>query len=176
MLSTLPFLLVTLGVAIVALYQARRLRGGVPSRPVVSRATDTPTGTRVPALLRVGRIGIEAHGRATRCTARVAPADQPNSAIIVYAANGTVLADVPTADLVMARAFTSGRCAVSFGEARREFGQTWPLGPEVAGWEVHLVDVSGTITRCYGMPGSQLDLDVERLRRRIEQALLAEAS
>lgn len=171
MLSTLPFLLVSLGVATVVLYQARRLRGGVPVRPVLSSSNP-----RVPALLRIGRIGVEAHGKATRCTARVAPVDAPDSAIVVHGANGTVLADVATTDLVMARAFTGGRCAVSFGEARREFGQTWPLGPEVAGWEIHLVDVTGTITRCYGTPGSRLDLDIERLRRRIEHTLLAEAS
>jgi hypothetical protein len=67
----------------------------------------------------------------------------------------------------MARVWSRGLLVLEFGSMRREYGPSWPVSPEIAGWEIHLVDASGQILRCYGGPEGLVSEDVDRLRARV---------
>ena len=53
---------------------------------------------------------------------------------------------------------------------------SWALGPNLAGWELHIVLASGEMLRCYGVPASAAADDLDRLRTRIQHVVLEQAS
>ncbi len=91
-------------------------------------------------------------------------------------ADGTPYTTVNVGQVVMARAWSRGHLVLAFGETRREYGAAWALGPGMAGWEIHLVDASGGVMRCYGGPGIAVDADLDRLRTRLQAVVLSHAS
>ncbi|MDT4925751.1 MAG: hypothetical protein QOG01_3464, partial [Pseudonocardiales bacterium] len=76
----------------------------------------------------------------------------------------------PVAGVIMARVWSRGLLVLEFGGMRSDYGSPWPVSPEIAGWEIHLVDACGRVFRCYGGPDSSIDDDLDRLRARIHGA------
>jgi hypothetical protein len=176
--ASIPLLMFSLVLALVAAYYARRHRRCVPSSRISPHAvaTRTPVGRRVPGLARRGRIGDATQPDPVRVLISIAAADEPVAALDICATDGSVLEQIAAADVVMARGWARGRLTVAYGETRRAYGPAWALGPAMAGWEIHVVTASGKVVRCYGAPGSVADEGLVRLRERIQSAVLAQAS
>lgn len=170
---TVPLLLVSLILALVAIAQSRR-----PHRTASLRVVPQvkPVSKRVSSLLRTGHIGDGVLGDPVRTTVRIAPVDAPHIALEISDLTGQVLAQLTVAETVMARGWSSGHVVLGFGETRREYGPSWALGPNLAGWELHLVSASGEMLRCYGVPASAAADDLDRLRTRIHHVVLEQAS
>jgi hypothetical protein len=171
MLAVLPFLLFSVLVAAIAASRRRR----VPAAQAVTTAPHI-VAHKVLGLTRIGQIGTAALPEPVRASMRIAPSDAATTAVELFAADGTELATIPAHRVVMARGWSRGRLLLSYGEMRREYGTSWPLGPNLAGWEVHLVDASGAVYRCYGAPHTDQSADLERLHTRLQALVLAEAS
>jgi hypothetical protein len=166
MLAVIPLVAISAVLAVVGLVRARANR-----RPVAPRIAVPETGqSRFPALTRIARTGEALPADPARCVARVAEQDAPGAAIELTGPDGTVLAELATSRVVMARGWSRGHLILSFGESRPIYGTSWPLGPNVAGWEIHLVDAGGRVVRCYGAPGSSLDSELARLHSRLQAA------
>jgi hypothetical protein len=155
----------------------------VASRRRISPTTSSPSGgvpditpQKVLGLARIGHIGSADRPEAVRATMRVASTDAVAGALEIFAADGTELAAVPTHRVVMARGWSRGHLLLSYGEMRREYNMAWPLGANLAGWEIHLVDAAGNTYRCYGAPNTSLTAEIERLHARLQSLVLAEAS
>jgi hypothetical protein len=171
--AIVPFLLVSVILAAIAIVQSRRQH-----RPgkVQSVAAAPASGRRMGTLTRRGRVGDAQLGAPVRSTVAIAPGDSPATALDLLASDGTELAHVNVSDAIMVRGWSKGHLVIAFGEARRDYGPSWGLGPALAGWEIHLVTATGEVLRCYGGPGSSADDDLARLRTRIQGAALAQAS
>jgi hypothetical protein len=162
-------LLVDLALATVAGLVVRRER-----RPRARARFDE--ADRIASLVRIGRVGDPEFAEPVRSCVRIAPSDDSALALAVFAADGTQLTSISADEVVMARCWSGGRQIVSLGEPRPVYGPFWPLGPNVAGWEIHVVSAGGETVRCYGAPGTSLDDDLARLESRIRIVPLARAS
>ena len=170
MLAVLPLL--AFGLLVAGIVTSRRRIA-----PPVSADIDLPriAPHRVLGLVRIGHIGAAHAPDPVRAAMRVAPTDAPTRALELFAADGTELASLPAHRIVVARGWSRGHLLLSFGEMRREYGTSWPLGPNLAGWEIHLVDSAGVTYRCYGPPQVTLATEIERLHSRLQSLVLAEA-
>jgi hypothetical protein len=163
-------LLVDLALAVVAGLLVRRNR-----RPrAVSERTDK--ADRIASLVRIGRVGDPEFADPVRSSVRIAPSDDSASALEVFGADGAHVTSIGAGEVVMARCWSGGRQVVSLGSPRPVYGPFWPLGPNVAGWEIHLVSAEGATLRCYGAPGTSLGDELARLESRIRAVPLARAS
>lgn len=174
--AILALLAISLLLAGVAIYQSRRHHGRSPAPSKLHAVNSQPSIRRVGSLVREGHIGDGELGVPVRTLARIAPPEQPAKALEVLNPDGSTHTSLKAGQVVMARAWSKGHLVVAFGETRREYGPAWALGPGMAGWEIHLVDSTGGIVRCYGGPGTQVDDDLDRLRTRLQAVVLAHAS
>jgi hypothetical protein len=174
--TTLALVFISSLLGAVAMYQSDRHRRYVAARrgPQHS-ASRARAGQCVSTLVRDGHVGDAALGSPVRTLSRVAPADAPTKVLESFVADGTVHTSVSTDDVVMVRVWSRGRLVLASGETRREYGPAWALGPAMAGWEIHVVDTSGGVVRCYGGPGTSIDDDLARLQTRIPSVALASA-
>jgi hypothetical protein len=177
MVAVIPLLTFSLLAALNTVYYARQHRRlGARRVPLHAVATRESVGRRIPALARIGRLGDAKVSDPIRAMVAIAAPGSATTAVEVFAADGSELAQASAHDIVMARGWSRGHLVVAFGETRREYGPSWALGPGMAGWEIQLVKADGTVLRCYGAPGSVVDEDLARLRARIQSAVLAPSS
>jgi hypothetical protein len=167
MLAILPLVLVSVALAAVVSTQAwEHRRRSTAEREIDDSTTAGPTSS----LVRIGRVGDRALATPVRASVVVAPGGSPGTALTMSQYNNTDLASWGSAQIVMARGWSGGRLLVSIGKSRHEYGPAWPLGPNIAGWEIHLVNTAGDTVRCYGAPGALLDADLLRLQTTIGRA------
>lgn len=166
--ADIPFLLLGAVLVAVGVLAASRHRAPAPHPGV-------PAVGPLPALARIGRLGDPGLADPQRALAHVAPTGSPQAAVQLVGTDGTLLAEVALPDVVMARGWSGGSLLLTFGENRRDYGPSWPLGRNVAGWEIHLVDRAGTLLRCSGVPGAGAARELDRLHDRIVGTALARA-
>jgi hypothetical protein len=171
MLATLPFAAVLLAVSLVAIGRSRRVTHAAPVRSLPSRAA-----ARVVASAQLGRIGAATLAEPMRSMVTVAPANRADVALELEGMDGALLVRLAPEHIVMARGWSRGHLLLSFGESRPAYGVRGTSAPAAAGWEIHLVDVTGRVLRLHGAPGASLDEELVRVHTRIHEALLARAS
>jgi hypothetical protein len=171
--ANLYLLVIDLALALVTAFLVRRDRAS-QRREVPTSKADNPD--RIAALVRLGQIGGQALAGPIRSSVRVAPVDEAGIALEVLAGDGAQLACIAPDRVVMVRCWSGGRQVISIGAPRPAYGPFWPLGPNLAGWEIHLATASGETLRCYGAPGTSLDLELDRLQDRIRRFPIARAS
>jgi hypothetical protein len=100
---------------------------------------------------------------------RLAPLAEPRLAAAISTPRGEQFV-IPLADVRSMRVWVRGRAVATIGDAA-DFSDAfrYPLSGELAGWELEITTANGGVVRCYGALGSEIQLDLARLRR----ALLA---
>ncbi len=168
----LPYLLTSLVLVGLAADLARRVpRPHRATKPAVPAAL-TPAA---PVLARIGRVG-QPLATPTRATVRLAPDNEPALALEVSVLPKGQPVRIGVADVAMVRAWSGGRLLLDFGKAGRGGGLAWPMGPNLAGWELHLVTTRGESIRCYGAPRTTCDAELAALESQLTQRTALRAS
>ncbi|MGN6607540.1 MAG: hypothetical protein ACTHMS_11110 [Jatrophihabitans sp.] len=119
------------------------------------------------ALVLTGRIG---EGKplsvTTGMTPRVAPLSAPTSVLRLHASNGVIAYDIAAADVVLIRVLSQGKTVFTAGSDRRSTARTWHVG-DMAGWEIQVIAIDGTVLHAFGAPGARIDADIARLMTRM---------
>jgi hypothetical protein len=127
------------------------------------------------ALARLGRAG-KPLAAPSRLAFKVLPANEPGTALEILSLTGEHVRRVPISHIAMARGWSGGRLVLASGRARDDFGPPWPLGPNLAGWELHIGTLTGESIRCYGTPGATLDSELSALQDQLGRGRLLRAS
>jgi hypothetical protein len=174
--AAIPFILISVLLAVIAVAQGRRhSHRHIAKLAAAGRASvKTAPAHKRTALVRVGRVGSTVLANPVRSRVIIAPEGSARTAFEVTGSGLT--ANVPVAGVIMARVWSRGLLVLEFGSMGREYGSAWPVSPEIAGWEIHVVDASGQILRCYGGPEGLIDDDVARLSSRVLGATAPAAS
>jgi hypothetical protein len=103
---------------------------------------------------------------------RLAPLAEPRLAAAISTPLGEHFV-IPLADVRSMSVWVRGRAVATVGDpAELSAPFCYPLSGELAGWELEITTTNGGVVRCYGALGSEIQLDLARLRR----ALLAATS
>jgi hypothetical protein len=176
MTAILPLILSVLFGAFLFASRERFPRSDASAKPSNVKPSNPEPARPLSTLVRRGKIGNAPLSEQVRSTARIAPADSPETLLEVFSPDGALLARIATSEVAMVRAWSRGRLVAVRGEARPQYGSAWPLNPTAEGWEIHLVTASGSIYRCAGDTTSSVLGDLARLHRRINESVLALAS
>lgn len=129
----------------------------------------------MPVLLRTAPSGGTL-SRPERTTALVAPLAVPGSALVIVDAGGKPSRVVELHDVALARGWSHGELVLAVGRPSASERAAWPVGRNLAGWELHLVTLDGAAIRCYGAPGTSLADDLRRLQDELRRSQLLRAS
>lgn len=128
------------------------------------------------ALVLAGPSSYSALGVSIGSTVRVAPIDDDTAAVEVLDASGVAVTSIATDHVLTARGWSGDELVLRVGDSGDGCGRAWPLAPGMAGWQLHLADVSGQVLHCYGAPTASLAEDLARLDARLHASALACAS
>jgi hypothetical protein len=168
----LPYLLISLMLVALAADIARRTRSSLRAVPDSAQAATTPS---TPVLACIGRVG-QPLVAPTRAALRLAPEDEHAVALEMSVRMKDEPVRVGITDVAMVRGWSGGLLLLDYGTPVRGGGLAWPMGPNLAGWELHLVTKQGDSIRCYGAPRTTCDAELAALAAQLSQSQALRAS